>query len=72
VEQRKSDIKEENHIALAEVSFSFFLSVASFENKNRAAQLQPKIRRWTLVFLSKPLCPAPSASEYYRLWMDIG
>jgi len=68
VEQRKS---EENHIALAEVSFSFFLSVASFENKNRAALLQPKIRRWTLVFLSKP-CPAPSASEYYRLWVVIG
>jgi len=46
VEQRKSDIKEENHtIARAKVSFSFFLSVASFENKNRAAQLQPKIRR---------------------------
>jgi len=33
VEQRKS---EENHIALAEVSFSFFLSVASFENKKIA------------------------------------
>merc|ERR1712192_218572 len=51
--------------------FPSFFQLLLLRTKNCAAQLQPKIRRWTLVFLSKP-CPAPSASEYYRLWMDIG